>query len=61
MSSNKETRACAHDVPTICYEILQISACSFMHNQCLSKGLKKLKRNQAVKFKFQIQIKTLSF
>jgi len=26
--------------------------CSFTHHQCLSKGLKKLKRNQAVKFKF---------
>jgi len=61
LSKNKETRA--HDVSTwcICYEILQLYACSFMHNQCLSKPLKKLKRNQAVKFKFQMGIKTLSF
>jgi len=55
MSKNKET------LPTICYEISQINACSFTYNQCLSKGLKKFKRNQAVKFKFQMQIKTLSF
>jgi len=51
----------ARNVPTICYEISLINARSFTHNQCLTKGLKKLKRNQAVKFKFQMQIKTLSF
>jgi len=45
MSKNKETHTCARDVPTICYKISLINACSFMHNQCLSKGLKKMKRN----------------
>jgi len=49
------------DVPTISYKISQINACSLMRNQCLSEGLKKLKRNEAVQFKFQMQIKTLSF
>jgi len=48
------------NVPTTCYKILQINARSFTHNQCLSKGLKKFQRSQPVKFKFQMQIKTLS-
>jgi len=56
LSKNKRTHTRACYVPTICYKILQINARSFMHNQCLSKRLKKLKRNQAVKFKFQMQI-----
>jgi len=56
LSKNKETRTRARIVPTICYKNSQINARSFMHNQCLSTGLKKLKRNQAVKFKFQMQI-----
>jgi len=55
LSKNKGTRVC--DVPIISYKISQINACSFMHNQCLSKGLKKLKRNQAVKFKFNQAVK----
>jgi len=38
-SKNKETRTHARNVPTICYKISQINACSFTHNQCLSKGL----------------------
>jgi len=61
LSKNKGTRTRACNVPAICYKILQINACSFTHYQCLSEGLKKLKRNQAVKFKFQMQIKTVSF
>jgi len=59
LSKNKGTHTRACNVPTICYKISQINARCFTHNQCLPKRLKKLKRNQAVKFKFQMQIKTV--
>jgi len=57
LSKNKGTRTRACNVTTIS----QNNAHSFTHNQSLSKGLEKLKKNQVVKFKFQMQIKTVSF
>jgi len=47
VNAAKETRTRARDVPTTCYEISLINARNFTHNQCLSKGLKKIEEKSS--------------